>query len=107
MYNVGEIEYLPVADNSTDVVISNCVINLSPYKQQVYNEIFRILRPGGRIAICDVIMKVTNPNNTKEADSSSQSQNQNQSQNQIHDLYMNSESRNLPSNLQTNIALAC
>ena len=45
-FRLGEIEHLPVGDNSTDVVISNCVINLSPDKPQVLREVFRVLRPG-------------------------------------------------------------
>ena len=60
-FRLGEIEYLPVADASVDVIISNCVINLSPDKQQVLNECFRILRPGGRIAFCDVVATVPLP----------------------------------------------
>jgi ubiquinone/menaquinone biosynthesis C-methylase UbiE len=59
-FRLGEIEYLPVADNTADLVISNCVINLSPNKQQVYNEIYRILRNNGRIAICDVLLRDRN-----------------------------------------------
>ena len=56
-FRLGEIEHLPVADSSIDVVISNCVINLSPDKQQVWNEIARVLKLGGRACISDLALK--------------------------------------------------
>jgi arsenite methyltransferase len=64
-FRLGEIEALPVADNSVDVIISNCVINLSPEKQRVFDEAFRVLKSGGRVAVADIVATAPLPDEIK------------------------------------------
>lgn len=65
-FRLGEIEHLPVADASVDVVISNCVLNLSPDKPQVWREIARVLKPGGRVAVSDLALLKPLPDAVRE-----------------------------------------
>ncbi len=65
-FRLGEIEALPVADASVDLIMSNCVINLSPEKPRVLREAFRVLRPGGRLAIADIVATQSLPANVRE-----------------------------------------
>ena len=66
-FRLGDIEALPVEDNSVDIIISNCVINLVPSKEKAFREAFRVLRPGGRLMVSDIVLKKRLPDFIKQS----------------------------------------